>query len=140
MWALPDAIVGAMKRGDFYGSTGVTLNTLEAGDNRIALSIEADEGVDYTIEFIGTRRGVNLEGQPIRNLPDDLQGRASLRYSDDIGVVLKTVEGTQATYEAAGNELYVRARVTSTKAHPNPFKPGDTEMAWTQPIKISVAR
>jgi len=34
----------------------------------------------------------------------------------------------------AGNELYVRARVTSSKPHPNPFAEGDHEMAWVQPV------
>lgn len=132
----PDSIVSAMKRGDFYGSTGVTLETLEAVGDVLALSIEAEEGVEYTVEFIGTRRGADLRGRKIADLPADLQGRASMRYSDDIGVVLKTQRGTSARYEATGDELYVRARVTSNKAHPNPFKAGDTEMAWTQPIRI----
>jgi hypothetical protein len=136
----PDSLVSAMKRGDFYGSTGVTLKTLESGDNTLALSVEAEEDVEYTIEFIGTRRGADLRGRPVSNLPADLQGRASLRYSDEIGVVLQTVKGTEARYVAKGNELYVRARVTSTKPHPNPFRDGDTTMAWTQPLKVSPRR
>lgn len=136
----PDSLVSAMKRGDFYGSTGVTLKTLESGGNTLALSVEAEEGVEYTIEFIGTRRGADLRGRPVSNLPADLQGRASLRYSDEIGVVLQTVKGTEARYVAKGNELYVRARVTSTKPHPNPFREGDTTMAWTQPLKVSPRR
>lgn len=133
----PDYIVSAMKRGDFYASTGVTLDKLVAGDNVLALSIDGEPGVEYTVEFIGTRRGADLRGREIADLPSDMQGRASLRYSDDIGVVLKTQRGTEARYEARGDELYVRARVTSTKPHPHPFKAGDTEMAWTQPITIT---
>ena len=33
-----------------------------------------------------------------------------------------------------GDELYVRARVTSSRKHPNPFAEGDMEMAWVQPV------
>lgn len=136
----PDSIVGAMKRGDFYGSTGVTLRHLRQADNVLELSVQAEQDIDYTIEFIGTRRGTDLRGRAIADLPADLQGRASLRYDKDIGVVLKTVRGTEARYDARGNELYVRARVTSTRLHPNPFKAGDVEMAWTQPLRIQPRR
>jgi hypothetical protein len=37
-------------------------------------------------------------------------------------------------YRFTGKELYVRAKVTSTRLHPNPFKKGDVEAAWTQPV------
>jgi hypothetical protein len=50
--------------------------------------------------------------------------------------VLATVEGTVASYEAQGNEIYVRARILSDKVHPNPYEEGDVEMAWTQPLVV----
>lgn len=136
----PDSLVASMKRGDFYASTGVTLAALEQGANRLSLSVEPEDGVDYVIEFIGTLDGADLEGREVRDLPGDMVGRASLRYSDDIGVVLKTVRGTEAEYVAKGNELYVRARVRSSQLHPHPFREGDTKMAWTQPLKVQPKR
>ena len=42
---------------------------------------------------------------------------------------------TEAAYEFKGNELYVRAKVTSTKKHPNPSYMGEVECAWTQPLR-----
>jgi len=33
-----------------------------------------------------------------------------------------------------GDELYVRARIISSKLHPNPYAAGDRETAWTQPL------
>ncbi len=60
--------------------------------------------------------------------------RATQRYSDDIGKVLKTVEGRKASYEFQGNEIYVRARVISTRKHPNPSEIDDFEQAWIQPV------
>lgn len=136
----PDSIMAAMRRGDFYATTGVTLSTLELADNRIELEIQGEAGVDYTVEFIGTRRGADLRGQPVQNLPADLQGRASMRYGAAVGEVLSVQHGTRASYRARGDELYVRARITSSKPHPNPFKAGDTQMAWTQPVRIATGR
>lgn len=130
----PDYIVAAMKRGDFYNSTGVTLKELTREGKTLSVAIDAEEGIEYTIEFIGTRKGVDLKGKPLRNVPSDIQGRVSLEYNDKIGVVLATVKGTQAKYELKNNDLYVRARITSTKPHPHGYKANDMEMAWTQPL------
>lgn len=129
----PDHIVGAMKRGDFYNSTGVTLRELQRSGDTLALAVEPEEGVRYTIEFIGTRRGADLGGEPVTG-GDDVPGRLSQRYSEEIGQVLDTVEGTEARYRLEGDELYVRARVRSSKPHPNGYRAGDVEMAWTQPL------
>ncbi|MCP4794944.1 MAG: hypothetical protein GY885_02150, partial [Phycisphaeraceae bacterium] len=49
--------------------------------------------------------------------------------------VLATVDGDSAIYEFNGDELYVRARVTSSRLHPRPYRKGDFEMAWTQPVR-----
>jgi hypothetical protein len=34
-----------------------------------------------------------------------------------------------------GDELYVRARVVSSKPKANPAYAGEVEMAWTQPVR-----
>jgi hypothetical protein len=57
------------------------------------------------------------------------------RYSDDVGKVLKSVTGTSATYQFAGDEIYVRALVTSSKLHSNPGEKDELERAWVQPIQ-----
>jgi hypothetical protein len=49
--------------------------------------------------------------------------------------VVSTVKGSDVAYEFKGNELYVRAKVTSTKKHPNPSFADEVECAWTQPMK-----
>lgn len=53
-----------------------------------------------------------------------------------MGQVLKTVTGNAARYEVTGDEIYVRARITSSQRHGNPFAEGDVEMAWTQPLVV----
>jgi hypothetical protein len=131
----PDSISAAMKRGDFYNSTGVTLKSLERGGKTLALEIAAEPGVAYTIEFIGTRRKTSLVGMVNTERDTDMpQGRASLLYDSAIGEVFSRVEGLSASYTLKGDELYVRARIVSSKMHPNPYAAGDREMAWTQPL------
>jgi hypothetical protein len=56
------------------------------------------------------------------------------RYSPEVGAVLATVEGTRAAYKVTGDELYIRARVVSSKTKVNPSAAGEKEMAWIQPI------
>ncbi len=141
-WLTPNKITEAVKRGDFYNSTGVTLKSLTVTDAGIELEIDPVRGVDYRIEFIGTLQGADLEGRSFTDEPHEHEGNTDhlhqtiYRYSDDIGTVLKTVEGVKASYAVQGNEIYVRARITSSRSHPNPYAEGDTEMAWTQPLVV----
>ena len=55
-----DGIVTAMEAGDFYGTSGVTLDDVRFSDGRLSLSIRAEDGVSYTTQFVGTRRGYPL--------------------------------------------------------------------------------
>lgn len=140
-WLTPNKITEAVKRGDYYNSTGVTLKKLEIGDKRIDLEIDKEQGVEYTIEFVGTPRDVNMEPEVLvqphghRHVTDHQHTQVKT-YSEDIGKVFKTVKGSKASYQASGDEIYVRARITSSKAHPNPHEQGDREMAWTQPLVV----
>jgi len=111
----PDAIVRAMKRGDFYASSGVTLERVEHKTwKHLEVEIAAEEGVEYTTRFIGTR---TVDGEP-----------------GEIGELLLETKENPARYEFAGDELYVRAKVISSRAHPNPYAEGDRECAWVQPV------
>ena len=111
-------------------------------DGRIDLVIDAQPGVSYRVEFVGTLQGADLDGRAVTDEPHEHEDsldhlhQTIYRYSDDIGKVLKTVEGTTASYEVLGSEIYVRARITSNRLHPNPFAEGDVEMAWTQPLVV----
>jgi len=61
-------------------------------------------------------------------------------YSADVGKVVAESDDLNPSYTFTGKELYVRAKVISTKAHPNPFQKGDVEVAWTQPFVPSEAK
>lgn len=131
----PASLIEAMERGDFYASSGVFLERVESTSEELKVSVKADEGVTYRIEFIGTRQGYDAASQPIL-ANNGKEIRATRQYSDDIGKVLKTVEGPSATYAFTGDEIYVRARVVSSRKHPNPSEPDEFERAWVQPVVV----
>lgn len=109
-----DSLIEAMERGDFYASTGVLLGDVgyDRETKEYSLSIQPAAGVSYEISFIGTRSGT----------------------PENPGEVLATVNGSKASYKMKGDELYVRARITSSRPHPNPSFKGQVEQAWTQPV------
>lgn len=128
----PASLIDALEAGRFYASSGVKLKSVTSSDQGLAVEVDAADGVEYTVEFLGTRKGfdarseevVDKDGQPIR---------ATRKYSHDVGAVLKTVQGPKASYTFDGDELYVRARIVSTRKHPNPSEESEFERAWTQP-------
>ncbi len=132
-----DAITTKISQGDFYSSSGVTLKDVgyNAKKQQLALTVDAEEGVSYTTRFIGTRKTVDLSSKQKKAANGKLVTRI---YSDDVGTVLATVKGTNPVYKFTGDELYVRAVVTSTKAHVDPTLPNQTEQAWTQPVGWAV--
>lgn len=105
-------LVEAMKNGDFYASTGVVLKDFSFRNGVHVLHINAVEGVTYTTRFVGTRKGEGA--QP--------------------GEVFAAVGGADPAYTLTGDELYVRAVVTSSADHENPSFEGQKEQAWTQPV------
>jgi len=132
----PQALFAAMKAGDFYSTTGVRLNDARRTPRELAVEVDPEPGVTYTIQFIGTLAGYDRS----REQDKDEKGKLlppTKRYSPDIGKVLREVAGTKAAYQAAGNELYVRARIVSSKPKKDPDVPGFFETAWTQPLAIS---
>jgi hypothetical protein len=129
----PEALLAAIEAGRFYATSGVRLRQVASGSDGLDVSVDAEPGVRYTIDFIGTRAGFDHKSEPVKNAAGK-EIRATRRYSSDIGTLFKSVEGEQAHYRFGKNDLYVRARVTSTKKHPNPSEIGDFERAWVQPV------
>jgi len=114
----PGAILAALHRGDFYASSGVTLADFRCDGRRYQVAVAAEAGVEYTVRFVGTRR-----------LPGGRLG--------PVGEILLETRENPAVYSFRGDELYVRARVESSRLHPNPYAPGDHEMAWLQPCRAA---
>lgn len=107
----PEQIIKAMQAGDYYSSSGVELRDLNFDGRRLILTIAPKWGERFTTEFVGQRRG----------------GPA--------GQVLSTVRGRHPAYAFKGDEIYVRARVASSKMVPavKGLYPARPKLAWTQP-------
>lgn len=108
----PGSLVEAMERGDFYSSTGVTLDEIDFDGETLSVEVESEAGVDYTIQFFGTKNSA----------------------PDASGVLLKEARSGKASYTLESDDMYVRAKIISSKPKENPYQIGDTEVAWTQPV------
>ena len=129
----PESIVDAIEAGDFYASSGVSLRDVRFADDALEVEVEPDPEASYTIEFVGTRRGADTTAEPVTDAEGTPLGVTG-RYADEVGQVLRTVEGTHARYELTSEELYVRAVVTSSLPPENPSFEGQRRQAWTQPF------
>ncbi|MEQ9376752.1 MAG: histidinol-phosphatase [Imperialibacter sp.] len=106
----PASLIEAMEAGDFYGSTGVTLSGISHEGNKVRVEVGAEEGVAYTIQFIGVKKG------------------------EEMSSVLLEKKGIAAEFDLTEDIVFVRAKVVSDKYKENPFQEGDFETAWTQPV------
>jgi hypothetical protein len=128
-----ESLVAAMQAGDFYASTGVRLKDIRREGEKIVVDIDAEAGVTYVTQFIGTLPGYDTGKEAAK----DASGRPlppTQRYSPEIGKVLAEVKGASAAYTPTGRELYVRAKILSSK--PCAKAKGEVETAWTQPVVI----
>lgn len=133
----PESIIQALDAGDFYASSGVTLTDVQRAGNTLSVDIAPESGVTYTTQFIGTRRGYDPSSQLIETPSNDPAAAKALphrRYSKDVGAILVEVRGTKASYTLKGDELYVRAKIISSKPKANGSVADEVECAWTQPL------
>ncbi|PHQ36564.1 hypothetical protein [Rhodopirellula bahusiensis] len=102
----PEHLIRAMKKGDFYASSGVMLDdvTLEESTRTPSIKINDEDGAKYRTNFIATL----------------LHEESNAEDLSRIGKVVGSVEGPQASYTMTENELYVRAVITSTSDHHAP--------------------
>lgn len=106
-----DALLLAMQQGEFYASSGVTLEEVLPGFDEYKVVIDAEDGVTYTTRFLGAKK------------------------DGELTVFHETTENP-AVYKVDFGELFVRAVVTSSEDHKNPYQEGDKQQAWTQPMPV----
>lgn len=108
----PEHLIRAIKRGDFYASSGVTLDdvTYDAPTRTLSLAIAAAGDATFTTAFTVVRRGQSA------------------------GEVAATATGLTPSYTLTADDLYVRATVTSTHPAADPSFEGQKQQAWTQPV------
>ena len=132
----PEHLIRAMKAGRFYCSSGVELNKVEfdGSTNSLHLAIKPEPGATYTTKFIGTLKTYDPTSKP-RVGKDGKEIRSSRLYSADVGKVLATSTSLEPSFTLKGDELYVRAVVTSSKSADDPSFPKQKKQAWTQPVQ-----
>ncbi|HRI88268.1 MAG TPA: hypothetical protein PLJ47_14545 [Candidatus Hydrogenedentes bacterium] len=128
-----NSITQAFIDGDFYSSAGVLLDSVEWDDKEFRVDITSEPGVTYKTIFYGTKKGADVSSKPTLDSEGKEVPNVSRQYSDALGAVLLETDADPAVYPFKGDELYVRAKVVSSKLKIDPFKEGDFEMAWTQP-------
>lgn len=129
-----DTIIRAIEAGQFYATCGVRLREVTSSPEGLDVVVDTEPGISYTIDFIGTRAGFDHRSEAIKD-EKGKEIRATRHYSDEIGMTFKTEQGEHSSYRFQPGDLYVRARITSSKRHPNPSELGDFERAWVQPVR-----
>jgi hypothetical protein len=71
------------------------------------------------VSFIGTRAGTPLDSRPVVTADGDTL-RTTRIYDPGVGAILAEAAGPRASYTFAGDELYVRARIDSSRPHVDP--------------------
>lgn len=104
------SLIEALEAGKFYASTGTTLKSIKHEKNILSIEVTEEKGVDYTITFIGYRKGESETEEFV------------------------SIKGTKADFELTEDILFVRCRITSSKLQVNPIENILYEMAWTQPV------
>ncbi|MDP8244492.1 MAG: hypothetical protein P9L94_10465 [Candidatus Hinthialibacter antarcticus] len=131
----PEHIIHAMEAGDFYASSGVVLDDIQHTKNQMTIHIHPENGVEFETLFYGTRKGYDAASKPMNDPKTGIP--VTRKYSKDVGEVLAIVSGAQASYTYNGDELYVRAKVVSSKLKENPYREGEFEQAWVQPVVVA---
>jgi predicted metal-dependent phosphoesterase TrpH len=108
----PSSLIDAMESGNFYASTGVTLEKIGIAEDELTVKIFPENEVNYTIEFIGVDKNKS--------------------HSE----ILKRVDGLEAGIKLQDHLRFVRARITSDKIKTNAVPGEEFQMAWTQPVSI----
>ena len=138
-----ESLVAALRRGDFYATTGVFLEDVVFDGLTLSVRVRPEKGARYVVRFYGTKRNADLSGyepgeeedllallnragDPRTSVPDWLGSRRRIaRIPESAGVVLSETEGPGGSYRIRPDDLYVRAKV---------FRLGTKEVAWTQPV------
>lgn len=135
----PESLIHALQVGDFYASTGVELRDVrfDGKERLLTLRIHARPGERLVTRFIGTRRGASLDGRR-RIGADGKEIDTTLDYrtgsGPQIGEVLALAKGSNPSYRLRGDELYVRAVVTSSRRVAVATTEAEFQTAWTQPV------
>lgn len=113
----PEHLIRAMKKADFYSSSGVTLKAVQfdSESRTLKVRIEPDANATYKIDFIVSKKGED---------------------ATKIGMVAASSSELESSYQLQEDDLYVRALITSSLKPVDPVWDEQKQQAWTQPFRI----
>ncbi len=116
-----DALVLAMRAGDFYASSGVSVESIhyDKATRKLTLKINGSGDAKFTTQLIGTRKGYDA---------------AAADGKTGIGEIFETATGTEVEFTLPADALYARATITSDQRHDDPSFDGQKKQAWLQPV------
>jgi hypothetical protein len=128
-------LLEAIHAGDFYASNGLGFEDVQFDGKTLSVKIDVREEGQYRILFLGTKKDYD----PTSRVIDVEEGpRCPTRkidiYSDSIGVVLDTIEGTEGSYTIKPDDLYVRAKIVKVVEDLKPDWQSEPA-AWSQPYR-----
>lgn len=114
----PEHLIRAMKTGDFYCSSGVTLRDVDFDSKKGTLKVEIqpDSDATYRTDYIVSKKG------------DD---------PNTIGMVAHSSTELNSSYQLQEDDLYVRAMIVSSLTPADPVWKEQKQQAWTQPFTVS---
>ena len=118
-----NALIHAMRAGEFYASSGVSLHTVRYDHATRVIEIEINPGTDTEATFVGELIGTRVD-----------HDFSATTGKGRVGEVLATQQGRKLRFEVPSDALYARVTITSSQAHENPSWDGQTKQAWTQPV------
>ncbi|NLY01689.1 MAG: twin-arginine translocation signal domain-containing protein [Rhodopirellula sp.] len=126
-------LLDAISAGDFYASNGLDFEEIQFEGRTLSVKINVREEGRYRIQFVGTKKGYDPSSRVVEvEKGPRCPARKIDVYSDSIGTVLDSVEGTEGAYTLKPDDLYVRAKIVKVAENLEPdwqSKPA----AWTQP-------
>lgn len=109
----PDAITASLRRGDFYASTGITLEDIVVSADGVSISIKPESPIGKIAGKLGHA--------------DDT--RYATRFIGKGGRTLAEFAGLQSCYKFQEGDQYVRAVISDSRGR----------RAWTQPVFLRTA-
>lgn len=124
----PDGITQAMRRGDFYATSGVVLSAVNRGRDEYSVTVDEDATRrELASPYLVGHRAGEAEEDAARD------GEYEISFIGAGGAVLKTVHDVAASYPVTSKQPYIRAKITYRR----PAGEGGGVVAyyaWTQPV------
>ena len=112
-----NSIINNIKKGQFYSSTGIKINSYEYKNNLLKIIIDNQEGISYETKIIGTKKNINID-------------------DTEIGKTLASFNTNEINYNVPENIYYFRVKIISNKNKINYSYDNEYETAWFQPLRV----